>query len=173
MHESVMQWCAGWIEKIGNPTRVLDIGSLDVNGSTRSLVTPIFDYVGIDIRDGNGVDIVMPAADIVTSIPANHFDLVFCTEMLEHDPTPWLTLAGVAHVLSPGGHLLLTARGVATDRCPGAGRPHAFGEHGEPFDFWRFMPQTFQMLFELVGLDVLEVSEDPQAPGWFGAARKP
>lgn len=177
MHESVMHWCRDRIASMERrwqmPMAVLDVGSLDVNGSTRPLVEHLAsEYVGIDIREGPGVDIVMDADDLSLRF-GERFDLVLCTEMLEHARTPIGTLEQIAHVLVPGGTLLLTARGVATDRCADVGRPHAFGEHGEPHDYWRFMPQSFAMMFELVGLTTVEVTEDPQAPGWFGAARKP
>ena len=38
--------------------RVLDVGSLDVNGSYRNLLIPIWVYEGLDMEHGENVDFV-------------------------------------------------------------------------------------------------------------------
>jgi SAM-dependent methyltransferase len=151
---------------------VLELGSLDVNGSTRPLFTNADRYIGVDMRPGPGVDLVKMAAD--TGLPPSSVDTVVCTEMLEHDPTPWLTMKETYRVLRAGGVALFTARGIQENNCGDCpcGRPHAFGMHGEPNDYWRFTSQTFPLLFDQVGLTLIEVIEDDPAPGWFAAARK-
>ncbi len=174
MHDGVMAWVAAKRDAFGlRDARMLDVGSLNVNGSTRELFSG--ETVGIDLQAGPDVDIVMAAADLGERFGAESFGVVTCTEMLEHDPTPWLTLAAIAEVLSPGGVVLLSARGVASEHCPITDRPHAFGRHGFPDanDWWRYMEGALSMLCGLVGLEVIEEIEDEIAPGWFCAARKP
>jgi SAM-dependent methyltransferase len=92
---------------------VLEIGSLDVNGSLRPLLTGCASYHGIDLVEGPGVDEV---ADAGTWTAADRFDLVLCAEVLEHAPA-WRDVLHTAwSVLRPGGWLIVTC---ATDgRAP-------------------------------------------------------
>ena len=152
MHDSVMAWVGGEVAKHGLAGRsTLEVGSLDVNGSVRSLFSG--EYVGIDMREGPGVDVVgyasaLPFAD-------DSFEVVVSTEMLEHDPAPWASLAEMGRVLRPGGHLLLTARG------------NGFGEHHEPDDFFRYMPSARAILLSLAGCNPVSLALDPEVPGIF------
>lgn len=155
MHESVMAYTA---EMIPNPSgRVLEVGSYDENGSVRRLFAGC-QFVGIDMRQGPGVDLVMTSHNI--DFPDESFDVVISTEMLEHDPFFWVSMAEMGRVLKPGGLLLITARG------------NGFKLHAYPDDYWRFMPSSFALLLKLAGCAVLDVREDPQAPGMFGFGRK-
>lgn len=116
------------------PAKVLDVGSLDVNGS----IKPLFDgckYVGTDMREGPNVDVIVNAHELTTRFEKESFDLVVCLDTLEHDDRFWLTRDQLLEVLKPGGYLIL---GVPGRRCP---------EHDHPGDFWRFMPQSFPNFF--------------------------
>jgi SAM-dependent methyltransferase len=158
VHDSVMVWVASEVaayQLAGRST--LEVGSLDVNGSVRSLFRG--SYVGVDMRPGPGVDQIANAAEL--PFPAALFEVVVSTEMLEHDPAPWLSLAEMGRVLKSGGHLLLTTRG------------NGFGEHNEPSDFWRFMPAARQRLLELAGCRPVAMDLDPEVPGIFIHGRKP
>lgn len=87
------------------PERGLDVGGRDVNGSCRRYFLGCSWRV-LDIEDGEGVDIV---ADFATWETDERFDLVLCTEVLEH-ALYWPDLVrAAADVLVPGGHLVLTA----------------------------------------------------------------
>lgn len=152
MHGSVMAWVGAKVAEHGLAGRsTLEVGSLDVNGSVRGLFAGA--YVGLDMRDGPGVDIV-GTADALPFGDAT-FDVVISTEMLEHDPAPWLSLAEMGRVLQPGGHLLLTTRG------------NGFGLHREPHDFWRFMPDAMPRLAELASCTPVALATDPEVPGIF------
>lgn len=147
-----MSWVGGQVDKHAlAPRSTLEVGSLDVNGSVRSLFSGA--YLGLDMREGPGVDIVGTADRLPFSDGA--FDVVVSTEMLEHDPAPWLSLAEMGRVLRKGGHLLLTTRG------------NGFGEHNEPSDYWRFMPASRTRLLELAGCKAVELAMDPEVPGVF------
>jgi hypothetical protein len=88
---------------------VLEIGSLDINGSVR----PIFinharTYLGVDIQDGPGVDLVVDAAGMDTG-PV--FDVVVCAEVFEHAPE-WREIIIRAHGnLVEGGIFIATMAG--------------------------------------------------------------
>ena len=157
MHESVMGYVAEMVGaydlKDGN---VLEVGSLNENGTPRQFFAG--PYVGVDMRAGRDVDEVMTSHDL--RFPDESFDVVISTEMLEHDPFPWVSMAEMGRVLKPGGVLILTARG------------NGFKLHAYPDDYWRFMPSSFPLLLRLAGCVPLDVREDPQAPGMFGCGRK-
>jgi len=61
--------------------KVLDCGSLDINGSNRQFFKDS-SYIGIDIVDGRNVDYVTRVHKF--NAPGL-YDVVISTEMLEHD----------------------------------------------------------------------------------------
>lgn len=156
MHESVMEYVAGAIERYGlAPGRTLELGSADVNGSVRPLFSG--EYIGIDHSEAAGVDIIMSAASL--AFPDASFDTVVSTSMLEHDPAFWLTLPEAGRVLRPGGFLILTT--VST----------GFPYHNGP-DYWRFEMDTVPLLAALAGCEVIDARDDPQSHGpQFSAVR--
>ena len=167
MHESVMKWVKQVTRKLDlSGKTVLEVGSYNINGSVRELFAGAKEYIGIDSRSGPGVDYVMNAHDLAFAVGYSEvvttglFDIVVSTEMLEHDPQFWLSLAEMGRVLKPNGLLIVTARG------------NGFPLHDFPGDYYRFMPESFPELFKLAGCEVIEVREDPEAPGVFGIGRK-
>jgi SAM-dependent methyltransferase len=140
---------------------VLEVGSYDVNGSVRSLVGAWGParYLGVDIAPGPGVDAVCPVEQIVARYGACRFDLVVCTEMLEH-VRDWRTAVwNLKQVVREGGILLLTTR------SPG------FWYHGYPHDYWRFELDDMRAIFQDCTLEALIA--DPESPGVMVRARKP
>lgn len=160
MHKSVMDWTAARLKQFDlHPDSVLEVGSLDENGSVSELFSKSRVYVGVDMRDGPGVDHVMNAADL--QIDDDSFDLVISTEMIEHDKTFWLSMQEMGRVLKPGGYLMVTGRG------------NGFPLHAYPDDFFRFMPSAAPWLMELAGCETVNMEEDWQDPGIFVMGRKP
>lgn len=94
--------------------RVVDFGSLDINGSNRELFEGC-DYVGVDLIEGKNVDVVCKAHEYLPEIPV---DVVCSTEMLEHDKDWDKSLLAMYRVLRSGGLMFFT--------CATHGR----GEHG-------------------------------------------
>ena len=97
-----------------NNCRVLDIGSLDINGNNRYLFTNYF-YIGVDIGPGKNVDIVCRGHEYKDDDP---FDIVISSECFEHDEFWHLTIQNCIDRLKPGGLFLFS--------CATTGRP----EHG-------------------------------------------
>lgn len=160
MHPSVMEWCRAKVKEHGlSELDTLEIGSRHINGSVRELFRG--PYVGMDMLPGDGVDVVARADRI--PFDRARFDLVITTEMLEHDPFPWKTLPEIARVLRPGGHLVLTCRGVG------------FHDDPNPKDYWRFTTDAIAHLIDLAGLQPVEIcpDTDPTHEGVFAVARKP
>jgi len=83
---------------------LLEIGSLDVNGSVRDLFPRAVPYVGIDLGPGRAVDVVASGHDFGRD---GSFATVVTTECLEHDPGWRETLLNIERVLRPGGRAVL------------------------------------------------------------------
>ena len=65
-----------------NGVKVLEVGSLDLNGTVRGSFTNC-DYTGLDVGPGPGVDIV--CSGHVYDAPDNTFDTVISCESFEHN----------------------------------------------------------------------------------------
>lgn len=115
---------------------VLEVGSQEVNGSFREFVAPeAAVYIGTDITAGRGVDILCPAEKIARLFGQGAFDLVICTELLEHVEDWRAVIRNLKAVTAVGGYIALTTR------MPG------FPFHGYPDDFWRFTAADLAAMF--------------------------
>lgn len=97
-----------------NNVRVLDIGSLDINGNNRFIFTN-YEYIGIDIGEGNNVDIVCRGHEFKDE---TGFDVVISTECFEHDEFWKLTIQNAVNLTKSDGIFLFS--------CATTARP----EHG-------------------------------------------
>jgi len=95
--------------------RVLEVGSLDINGSVREQFEAC-DYTGVDLQPGPGVDLACPGH--LLALPTASFDTVISAECFEHNPFWRETLANMLRMLRPGG--------LVTISCATTGRK----EHG-------------------------------------------
>jgi SAM-dependent methyltransferase len=95
--------------------KVLEIGSVDINGSVRSFFKNS-EYLGIDVAPGPGVDVVCQGQEY--DGPDNSFDVVVSGEVMEHNPYWSETMKNMIRVCKPGGLVVMT--------CAGLGR----SEHG-------------------------------------------
>lgn len=85
--------------------RVLEIGSLNINGSVRQFFQGC-DYLGIDVGEGRDVDRVCKGQDF--DAPAESFDTVITCEMMEHNPDWQRTWLNMLRVMRPDGLLIMT-----------------------------------------------------------------
>ena len=94
--------------------RVLEVGSLNVNGSFRTLFTDC-DYTGIDIHPGKDVDLVIKGHEYTSK---KKFGVVCSGECFEHDEYWQQTVDNMYRLLKKGGLFFFT--------CASTGR----SEHG-------------------------------------------
>ncbi len=80
--------------------KVLEVGSWDVNGSIRGFFNDC-DYLGADVSEGNGVDIVTPGQDL--DMPDSTFDVTISCECFEHNPAWKETFVNMVRMLKPNG----------------------------------------------------------------------
>ena len=115
-------------EKFKN-CRVLDIGSLDINGNNRYLFTN-YKYIGVDIGEGNNVDVVCRGHEFKDN---KGFDIVISAECFEHDEFWRATIANCIALTKPEGIFLFS--------CATTGRP----EHGTRITSPQDSPFTSQI----------------------------
>ena len=105
-------------------SRVLEVGSLNINGSVRQFFSQPTFYVGCDLGPGPGVDIICPGHKL--PFHDETFDVAISCECFEHDKNWDLTFKRMMELVKPMGLVIFT--------CATTGR----AEHGttrcSPFD---------------------------------------
>lgn len=86
-------------------SRVLEVGSYDVNGSIRHFFEEPVSYIGIDLAPGKAVDMVCHGADFHSD---EYFDVVASTECFEHDPRWMETFTNMIELCRSGGLVFFT-----------------------------------------------------------------
>ncbi|HEY2326973.1 MAG TPA: methyltransferase domain-containing protein [Gaiellaceae bacterium] len=131
---SIRRPLSDWLRREGAAAagkRVLDIGCGD------KPYYPFFagaaSYVGVDVKENR-------AADVIGSIDAipvedGSFDVVLCTQVLEHVDDPAAAVSELYRVCAPGGRVLASTHGVMVF-------------HPNPNDLWRWTHQGLRVLFE-------------------------
>ena len=107
---------------------VLDIGSMDVNGSLKEVCPTRFQYVGIDFEAGKNVDYVMKDPYKVPAFDKS-VDIVISSSTFEHSEMFWLLFLDVMRTLQPNGLFYLNV-------------PSNGAFHRHPVDCWRFYPDA-------------------------------
>lgn len=124
----------------------LEVGSKDY-GSTENL-RPLFadrgKYVGVDMAEGSGVDVVVDLtsdfADIDCALDGERFGTIICLSVLEHCARPFQMAENLTRLLKPGGQICISA-------------PFAWKFHGYPSDYWRFTHEGIKQLFGELAFD--------------------
>lgn len=111
-----------------------------------------FDHTTLHATDFLQVEKVYDLARIdfvsnLLALPAgaNCYDLILCTQVLEHLSEPRVAIASFAQALKPGGALWLSA-------------PIFFEEHEVPHDYFRYTQFALRLMAEEQGLVVERVS---------------
>jgi SAM-dependent methyltransferase len=100
-------------------------------------------YDGNDVEPGPRIKYVSPVESL--PIPDESYDVVLCTQVMEHVRHPHQALREMTRVLAPGGHLLMTTHGV-------------YPFHPHPGDYWRWTRQGFEAMFEdTEGLELVDL----------------
>jgi SAM-dependent methyltransferase len=119
MHPGAYKFVQNATEGIGIDivnARILELGSYIVNGTVRNIYNGCENYVGVDLRPGEGVDVVADATRYCPKADEGRYDLVVTTEMLEHCKEPEAVIRNVYKLLKPGGYFIMTAAGP--ERAP-------------------------------------------------------
>lgn len=129
-----------FVQAHGSSGRTLDIGAQ--NGPYAAFFP---NRVALDIQRGMGVQIIGDAQAI--GVADAVFDVVLCTEVLEHLPEPQSAIDEMFRVLRPGGTLLLTTRFL-------------FPIHDAPHDYFRFTKYGLRHLLRRFEIEELHEETD-------------
>ncbi len=134
-----------WIDAQQESIKVLEIGSRARSGITRNQrIDTRHKYLGIDVLEGDNVDLVCDAHTMSNQIEANSIDAAFSYAVFEHLAMPWKVAIEMNKVMKVGGRCMIFA-------------PHSWPVHETPFDFWRFSVDTWRVLFNRsTGFKILE-----------------
>ncbi|GAA4535430.1 hypothetical protein GCM10023161_08950 [Mycobacterium paraffinicum] len=105
-----------------------------------------FEHVTYETADFGAVDKEYSQLDHICRLEelpmANEtYDLVLCTQVLEHIPEPLPVLRELRRVLKPGGQAWVSA-------------PLFYEEHETPYDFWRYTQFAWQRMAAEAGFTV-------------------
>ena len=105
------------------------------------------EYVGLDVVSTPDADVV----GFVENMPLEdgRFDLVLCTQVLEHCDNPAAAVSELRRVTAPGGRVLASTHGVQV-------------YHPSPHDYWRWTHEGLARLFAENG-DWDDLRVDPAA----------
>ena len=124
-------WLRQQAQAAGTGYRVLDVGC------GPKPYYPFFaerasQYVGVDVVAHEAADLVGP----VESLPVGdgEFDLVLCTQVLEHCDDPVQAVRELRRVTAPRGRVLASTHGVQW-------------YHPSPVDYWRWTHEGLRRLF--------------------------
>jgi SAM-dependent methyltransferase len=104
--------------------------------------SPVKHHV-IDVVPGPAVDFVCDIHD-VSALPQRYFDVIVCTQVLEHVARPVNALRQMAKLLKPGGALICTV-------------PLLSQVHYVPTDFQRFTADGLRLALEDAGFIVSDL----------------
>jgi SAM-dependent methyltransferase len=110
--------------------------------------------VRIDLCDPVGIGLTDGEAQAIRKLDAS-FDLVICSEVLEHVAHPFAAVETLRLLLKPGGRLLVTS-------------PFLWSDHStEDYpDYWRFTEGAWRLLMKHAGLEI--VTMQPCAWSYYG-----
>jgi len=130
------------------PARLLDIAP-QVHVGARPFFSESVLVETLDIDPSAQTTYCADLCQTNKNVPSEHFDLVVCTEVLEHVFNPFAAMAEICRVLKPGGILL-------------ASSPFNFRIHGPLPDCWRFTEHGWRALLSGFENITIEALEDPQ-----------
>ncbi|QJR16452.1 class I SAM-dependent methyltransferase [Usitatibacter palustris] len=115
---------------------VLEIGSKEY-GSTSTFRDHYSDveYVGVDMAEGPGVDVVADLTKGIGSLKEGYFSLGICCSVLEHVEKPWVFAENLSRLFRPGGKLYMSV-------------PWVWRYHPYPDDYFRFSHKGVMSLFD-------------------------
>lgn len=128
------------LKRYGKGSRVLDAGAGKL--AYRTILKMYFKtYISSDFNRTH------PELDVITNVEkmsfkSSFFDTVFCSQVLEHVPHPWLALSEIYRVLRPGGVAIITV-------------PMLGYIHNAPYDFFRYTEFGLRNLAEDAGFTVV------------------
>lgn len=130
------------LEKFAVNKVVLDAGAGRM--AYKQLITSVAKkYISSDFQKTH------PDLDVVIDIEkmskkVQPVDVVFCSQVLEHVPHPWVAMKEISAVLKKNGTAIITV-------------PHLAYLHNLPYDFFRYTDMGLRSLAKQAGLEVIKI----------------
>lgn len=138
------------VESVAPDLKVLDIAPQDWGGVGPYLPQSAM-LTTLDIDPHSGADLIADICDMSAVVESNHFDVVVCTEVLEHVSAPFAAAEEILRVLKVGGKLYASA-------------PFDFRIHGPLPDNWRFTEHGWRQMLRNFSSVVVEPLENERRP---------
>jgi|TARA_B100001540_G_scaffold233642_1_gene207858 SAM-dependent methyltransferase len=116
-----------YIKNFSNP-RIVDLGSMNVNGTIKDQIDFNSDYTGVDLSEGENVDVVLKDP-YKLPFENNSIDIVVSISTFEHMEFFWDAFLEILRILKPNGLFLLNV-------------PSNGPFHRHDTDNWRFYPDA-------------------------------
>jgi len=118
--------------------KILEIGSKNY-GNTQPFreILDYEKYVGVDLSEGDGVDLIVNLEEELGPLSNERFDLIILCSILEHSKKPWKLGESISSVLSNDGILY-------------SSHPWVWRYHKYPDDYFRFSPQGIKEIFSSI-----------------------
>ena len=133
------------------PEPIYEFGAWQSQGDGFSDLRPFFrgkKYVGCDIRQGPGVDLIMDLHD--TGLPCESVGTLLLLEVMEHVQSPLGAMAEGYRILKSNGVLVMSS-------------VMNYPIH-DTHDYWRFTPEGFLTLLRDFPLSLVDFAGDPSFP---------
>jgi SAM-dependent methyltransferase len=134
VRSAIARWLeaeAAAIEARGDRVRILDVGC-GVKPYYPLFASVASTYVGLDVVEIANAELLGSVEDIPAADAS--FDLVLCTQVLEHCDDPARAVREMRRVTAPGGRVLASTHGVQV-------------YHPSPHDYWRWTHEGLRRLF--------------------------
>jgi SAM-dependent methyltransferase len=150
MDQFNLDYVASMLPRLDGLKTVLDVGSVNVNGSPKELIVSRgLNYLGCDLGPGPGVDVTVDMtadfASVDAALAGRRFDLVLALNVLEHVFEPIKALDNMLALVRPGGYVLVAV-------------PCVWDLHAWPYDYCRLNPDFFTKYAETRKVSVVEDS---------------
>jgi len=133
-------------------SKLLEIGSRSRSGN---IYTKFFrknvEYSGLDIVEGDNVDVVGDAHYLSKLYESNSIDFVYSISTFEHLLCPWIVAVEMNKIMNKGGVAYIQSH-------------QSWPVHEEPADYFRFSKHSWHSLFNrLTGFEILSSSNENPA----------
>ena len=129
---SFLDFKKNYLSDKNSEIKIVEIGSQSVNKSIKEYLDKNHNYIGVDMVEGNNVDIVLEDP-YKLPFEKESIDVVISISTFEHTEFFWLSYLEILRILKPTGLFFLNA-------------PSNSNYHRHSSDNWRFYPDSSKAL---------------------------
>jgi hypothetical protein len=148
--EEIRSTVDGLYRKYSNDFDADSIVILDVAPQVYEDCKPYFQKAVVETLDIDPLSGATYISDLAVcaNVPTERFNLVFCTEVLEHTSDPFACAKSLRNLIKDGGLVVVTT-------------PFNFRIHNPLPDNWRFTEHGLRLIFTTAGFSQIDILEVP------------